>query len=123
MRVLVDGLSLVTASASRGIGTYVRSIVGRMADTGLEVEVLAPPGTHVPDGTLLVPSVRRARERQSYYEQLLRLGRDVSSTAREPTPLSGRGCPGSRPCTTSFRWRTPELATEPNASAGGPEAG
>jgi glycosyltransferase involved in cell wall biosynthesis len=76
-RVLVDGLALATPSASRGIGTYLRSVVEPMVGSGLDIEVLAPPGTAVPRGTVLVPSTRRASERRSYYEQLLRLGRDV----------------------------------------------
>jgi glycosyltransferase involved in cell wall biosynthesis len=76
-RVLVDGLALATPSATRGIGTYLRAVLGPMARTDLDISVLAPAGTDVPAGTALVPSTRRAAERRSYYEQLLRLGRDV----------------------------------------------
>jgi glycosyltransferase involved in cell wall biosynthesis len=76
-RVLVDGLALATPSATRGIGTYVRSVLGAMTGAGLDIGVLAPADTPVPLGTTLVPSTRRAAERRSYYEQLLRLGRDV----------------------------------------------
>jgi glycosyltransferase involved in cell wall biosynthesis len=76
-RVLVDGLALATPSATRGIGTYLRSVLEPMVGRDLAVDVLAPAGTPVPTGTGLVPSTRRAAERHSYYEQLLRLGRDI----------------------------------------------
>jgi glycosyltransferase involved in cell wall biosynthesis len=80
-RVLVDGLALATPSASRGIGTYLRSVLEPMAGGGLDLGVLAPVGTPIPAGTHLVPSTRQASERRSYYEQLLRLGRDVRRAA------------------------------------------
>ena len=74
--VLVDGLALATPSSNRGIGTYLRAVLEPMVGD-LDVSVLAPAGTPVPAGSVLVPSTRRAAERRSYYEQLLRLGRDV----------------------------------------------
>ncbi len=75
MRVLVDGRALGDASATRGIGTYLRGVLPGLA-AGADVEVLAPSGTPVPAGRA-VRTVRLAPGRWADREHDLLLPLDL----------------------------------------------
>jgi alpha-1,3-rhamnosyl/mannosyltransferase len=83
VRVLVDAWHLGGASANRGIGTYLRGVLPRLAtDPALEVLALVPPEAAPPDGV----SVRTARSyappRFAQREHDLRLSFDLARIAR-----------------------------------------
>lgn len=76
--VAVDGRPLADASSFRGLGTYLRLLLGGLGrlsgGTGpVTVSVLVPPGVRVPAGVRAVPSRRWAPDRFSTLEHHLRL--------------------------------------------------
>ena len=76
--IVVDGRRLGEGSAFRGIGTYVRNLLAALADVdGVEVRVLATPGTALPAGVTAVPLRRRANGRFLTLEHDLRLPSDL----------------------------------------------
>jgi glycosyltransferase involved in cell wall biosynthesis len=77
-RVLVDGRALSDDSAFRGIGTYVRGLLSALGQQpGMDVGVLATPGTPLPADVTGVRIHRRAPGRLRYAEDELLLPRDL----------------------------------------------
>jgi glycosyltransferase involved in cell wall biosynthesis len=77
-RVLIDGRALSDDSAFRGIGSYVRGVLDALGrQPGLEVAVLATPGTELPANVTSVPIRRRAPGRFRYQEHELLLPHDL----------------------------------------------
>ncbi len=73
-RLLVDASSLGDDSAYRGIGTYVRQLLGGLARRPeLSVTALCRPGTALPEGVRALPAWRAApaRWRRAQHELLL----------------------------------------------------
>ena len=80
--VLVDGRPLSSASGTRGLGTYVRSVVSRLAqDPQMQVSALTTPGVELPAGVRPVEIRRRLTNRLNYYEQALLLPFDIHRAA------------------------------------------
>lgn len=78
MRLLVDGRPLSAASATRGIGTYVRTIVTRLADEpDITVVALATPDTELPAGVERIDISRYAPNRLNFAEQALLMPRGI----------------------------------------------
>jgi glycosyltransferase involved in cell wall biosynthesis len=76
--IVVDGRRLGEGSAYRGIGTYLRNLLGALADVDdLDVQVLATPASALPAGVARVPIRRMARGRFLTLEHDLRLPADL----------------------------------------------
>ncbi|HEX4490305.1 MAG TPA: glycosyltransferase family 1 protein [Acidimicrobiia bacterium] len=89
MRVLVDASHLHGASANRGIGTYLRNVLPRLAaEPDLDLVGLAPSGTPLPAGVRPRRVARRAPGRWAQREHDLRLPFDLRAAARaEPVDV------------------------------------
>jgi glycosyltransferase involved in cell wall biosynthesis len=81
--VLVDAWHLSGFSSGRGIGTFIRELLPRLADDpGLEVIGLAPRATSLPAGVRHWPIGRAAPDRLAQREHDLRLPFDLSRAAK-----------------------------------------
>jgi alpha-1,3-rhamnosyl/mannosyltransferase len=81
--VLVDAWHLGGSSAQRGIGTYLRGVLPRLAAAAdFEVVGLAPAGTPLPDGVRHRRITRHAPDRFAQREHDLRLPFDLARAAR-----------------------------------------
>ncbi|HZU74138.1 MAG TPA: glycosyltransferase family 1 protein [Acidimicrobiales bacterium] len=77
--VACDARALADASAYRGIGTYLRQLLGGLAaDARLEISALAPAGAPVPPGVRHVVVRRRAPDRWATLEHDLRLPAELA---------------------------------------------
>ena len=87
--VLVDASHLRGASVNRGIGTYLRNVLPRLAaEPDLDVVGLAPPGTRLPSGVRTRTVARRAPGRWAQREHDLRLPFDLRAATRaEPVDV------------------------------------
>ena len=103
LTVLVDATHLHGASANRGIGTYLKNLLPRLAaEPDLDLVGLAPAATQLPAGVRARAVARRAPGRWSQREHDLRLPLDLRAAARaEPVDLvfspaddPPRSCPG-----------------------------
>ena len=97
LEVLVDGSGLVGWSGGRGIGTYVRHLLGGLAeDDRVAVRVLATEETALPAGIDRVTIRRRGPDRISALEHELRLPREVrrahADVFHSPSPEPPRRC-------------------------------
>ena len=62
--VVIDGYALSDGSELRGVGTYLKRVIGGLSSQpGLSVRVLADPVTRLPAAVELVPSARRTPKR------------------------------------------------------------
>ncbi|HEY1593548.1 MAG TPA: glycosyltransferase family 1 protein [Solirubrobacteraceae bacterium] len=91
--VVIDGYALSDGSQMRGIGTYLRRIVGGLAtQPGVQVSVIAAAGARLPDGAGRIVERPRAPARARTLEHELLLPRRLSrsggdvflSPAQEP---------------------------------------
>jgi alpha-1,3-rhamnosyl/mannosyltransferase len=83
LTVLVDASHLNGSSVNRGIGTYLRNVLPRLAASpGLDVVGLAPRGTALPVGVRSRAVVRRAPGRWAQREHELRLPFDLRAATR-----------------------------------------
>lgn len=83
LTVLVDASHLHGASANRGIGTYLRNVLPRLAaEPDLDLVGLAPTGTALPAGVRGRRVARRAPGRWMQREHDLRLPFDLRAAAR-----------------------------------------
>src|SRR5262249_9544513 len=81
--VLVDGWHLGSASANRGIGTYLRAVLPLLsADPRLDVVALAPRGVRTPDGARSRRLARGAPDRFARLEHDVLLTRDITRAVR-----------------------------------------
>lgn len=95
--LLVDGRPLSAASSTRGIGTYLRAIVTRVAlEPDITVRALVTTPEALPDGVIAVPIRRRFPNRLNFAEQSLLLYRDIARSGADVFHS-----PGSDPPTRS----------------------
>jgi alpha-1,3-rhamnosyl/mannosyltransferase len=81
--VLVDASHLGGSSAQRGIGTYLRGVLPRLArEPDLDVVALAPRTADLPEGVRVRPLHRWAPGRYAQREHDLRLPLDLARAAR-----------------------------------------
>ncbi|MEY2477439.1 MAG: hypothetical protein QOG87_2754 [Actinomycetota bacterium] len=82
--ILVDGRPLSASSATRGLATYLRNIVGRLVvEPDLRFHGLVTDATALPDGVRSVPMRRRFTNRLNFYEQSLLLPRDIDRSGAD----------------------------------------
>ena len=76
--IVIDSRRLGEGSAFRGVGTYVRNLLGALAELdGVEVKALATPGTALPPGVARIPLHRWAGRRLLTMEHDMRLPADL----------------------------------------------
>jgi glycosyltransferase involved in cell wall biosynthesis len=118
---LIDGYALSDASQRRGIGTFLRHLVGGLAaQSGLSVSVLAADAAALPDGVDRVPLWRPGPDRVSALAHDLLLSRQLRpgacdvfhSPAQHPPRRSGVPWVQTLHDLTPLRWPDPVMARE-----------